>query len=289
MCYNKNMKTYPLNFKDFIRDFSTEQQCIDYFKQLRWNGGFICSRCQCNRAWQISDIKYKCQDCGYQSTLTSGTLLQGTHLPLTLWFKAVWHMVSRQDGTNIAQLKKCLNLGSNRTALSMISKLRIAMIACDKQKLFGNVFVDEIPILAKASFAENNALIAVEVSDTGIHRIRMKNVGDFSSKTDVVKFISENIKKGSIIHTAGFYSFTEIPVGYGLKMEKRKSGRNHLPPVYDVLCTLRDRELIGKRQCSCSSKNIDEYLGECRYKYNRLNLETGAMFREILLSLINCC
>lgn len=172
---------------------------------------------------------------------------------------------------------------------SMISKLRIAMIACESQKLFGNVFVDEIPILAKGSFAENNALIAIEVSDTGNSRIRMKNVGDYSLKTDVSDFISANIKKGSIIHTAGFYSFTEIPVGYGFKKEKRKSGRNHLPPVYDVLCALRDRELLGKRQCSCSSKKTDEYLGECCYKYNRLNMETGDMFREILLSLINYC
>lgn len=169
---------------------------------------------------------------------------------------------------------------------SMISKLRIAMIACESQKLFGNVFVDEIPILAKGSFAENNALIAIEVSDTGNSRIRMKNVGDYSLKTDVSDFISANIKKGSIIHTAGFYSFTEIPVGYELKKEKRKSGRNHLPPVYDVLCALRDRELLGKRQCSCSSKNTDEYLGECCYKFNRHNMETGDMFREILLSLI---
>lgn len=286
MCYNKNMKTYYLTIEKFIEDFGTEQQCIDYLRRLRWNGGFICPRCQCNRAWQISDIKYKCQNCGYQSTLTSGTLLQGTHLPLTLWFKAIWYMVNLSCGTNVAQFQNSLNLGSNRTAIAMINKIRKAMAICDNQKLNGDVFVDEIPILAKGSFAENNALIAIEVSNTGNSHIRMKNVGDYSSKTDVIDFISAKIKKGSIIHTDGFYSFAEIPVGYEFKKEKRKSGRNHLPPVYDVLCALRDRELLGKRQCSCSSTNTNEYLEECCYKFNRQNISVEKIFQEILKILL---
>lgn len=280
------MKVYPLNFNDFIRDLSTEQQCIDYLHELRWQGGFICPRCQCNRAWQISDIKYKCQNCGYQSTLTSGTLLQGTHLPLTLWFKAVWYIVSCQDGTKISELQRCLNLSSYRTALSMVNKIRIAMADCDNQKLFCNVFVDEIPINAKGSLVENNALIAVEVNDAGKFHIRMKSVGDFSSTKDVTEFIYTNIKKGSIIHTAGFYSFTEIPVGYRIKKEKRKSGSNYLPPVYDVLRELRNRGLLGQKQVSCSSKNTDEYLGECCYKFNRQNVSVETIFQEILKTLL---
>lgn len=280
------MKTNTLKFESFLRDFGTEQQCIDYLRKLRWNGGFICSKCQYTMAWQLSEIKYKCQNCGYQSTLSSGTLLHGTHLPLTLWFKAIWYMVNLSYGTNVAQFQRSLNLGSNRTAIAMINKIRKAMAICDNQKLCGDVFVDEIPILAKGSFSDNYALIAIEVNTKNGYQIRMKNVGYSSSETDVIEFISANIRKGSIIHTAGFYGLKKLPKGYVLKIEKRKSGSNNPPLVYDVLCELRGRELLGKRQCSCSSTNTDEYLSECCYKYNRLGVETADMLEEILLSLI---
>lgn len=281
------MKTNTLNFESSLRDFGTEQQCIDYLRKLRWNGGFVCPKCQYTIAWQISENKYKCQNCGYQSTLTSDTLLHGTHLPLNLWFKAIWYMVNLSCGTNVTQFQRSLNLGSNRTAIAMINKIRKAMAICDNQKLHGDVFVDEIPILAKGSFSDNYALIAIEVNTKSSYQIRMKNVGYSSSGTDIIEFISANIKKGSIIHTAGFYGFKKLPKGYVLKIEKRKSGSNNPPLVYDVLCELRDRELLGKRQCSCSSTNTDEYLSECCYKYNRNNLENYTNFNEILISVIN--
>ena len=39
--------------------------------------------------------KFECADCGHQTSLTSGTLLEKTHKPLKVWFRAIFEIATQ--------------------------------------------------------------------------------------------------------------------------------------------------------------------------------------------------
>jgi transposase-like protein len=57
-----------------------------------------------------------CDACRYQFSVTAGTLLHDSHLPLWKWFLAVYLMCESKKGMNANQLKRMLGV-SYKTAL----------------------------------------------------------------------------------------------------------------------------------------------------------------------------
>ena len=85
-----------------------------------------------------------CRGCGRQTSVTAGTLFADTHLPLRLWFEALWHVTSQKGGASALGLQRVLGLGSYRTAWNLLHKLRRAMVRPGRDRLQGVVEVDEI-------------------------------------------------------------------------------------------------------------------------------------------------
>jgi hypothetical protein len=76
--------------------------------------------------------------------VTSGTLFADSHLPLRLWFEAIWHVTSQKSGVSALGMQRVLGLGSYRTAWNLLHKLRRAMVRPGRERLNGIVEVDEI-------------------------------------------------------------------------------------------------------------------------------------------------
>ena len=127
-----------MELNEFEKRFGTEQQCREYIANLRWPNGYRCPRCQNHKVWITKEYKYKCQNCGYKASVTTGTIFQNSHISLPLWFKAIL-IVSVQPEINARKLMNDLKIGSNRTALSMKNKLKSIMIYPVLDKLQGSV------------------------------------------------------------------------------------------------------------------------------------------------------
>ena len=107
----------PKNLIEFDQRFGKEEACRKYLFSLKWPDGFRCSRCGHRRGWLIAARNlYECACCGYQSSLTSGTVMEKTRKPLVLWFKAMYLMVSNKTGVSAKNLQQQLGLGSYQTA-----------------------------------------------------------------------------------------------------------------------------------------------------------------------------
>jgi hypothetical protein len=65
---------YPRTLLELERRFSTEQACREYLFDLRWPDGFRCPRCEAGKCWTL------CAGCGYQVSMTAGTVFQDTNL-----------------------------------------------------------------------------------------------------------------------------------------------------------------------------------------------------------------
>ena len=83
-----------LTFAAFIAKFSSEKPCHEYLAKKRWPNGFVCPSCKGMHGWLLVDGKYECSHCHKQVSVTAGTILHRSHIPLTKWFLAFYLVMS---------------------------------------------------------------------------------------------------------------------------------------------------------------------------------------------------
>ncbi len=66
----------------------------------------------------------KCRDCKGQFSVTVDTVMEDTHLPLSLWAKAFHMMASSKGGISALQMQRQLSIGSYRTAWHLCQRIR---------------------------------------------------------------------------------------------------------------------------------------------------------------------
>ena len=112
----------------FERRFASIEACREYLFSLRWPDGFVCPRCAGKTAWRTSRGLWLCGGCRHQASVTAGTIFQHSHVPLTVWFRAMLYVTSQKHGTSALGLQRVLGLGSYKTAWTLLHKLRRAMV-----------------------------------------------------------------------------------------------------------------------------------------------------------------
>jgi Transposase zinc-ribbon domain len=80
------MTDAPGSLIQFQQRFPDEAACAAYLAAVRWPQGLICPRCGHAKAWllQTKAWTYECAGCRKQTSVTAGTILHGSKLPLTL-------------------------------------------------------------------------------------------------------------------------------------------------------------------------------------------------------------
>ena len=120
---------YPRDLLQFERQFGTEEACRDYLATLRWPEGFRCRRCGSTRAWsRKARALMECAGCGYQSSITAGTIFDRTRIPLTIGFRAMWLVTNAKNGISALSVQRQLGFKRYETAWTLLHKLRRAMV-----------------------------------------------------------------------------------------------------------------------------------------------------------------
>jgi hypothetical protein len=83
---------YPRTLLELERRFHSEEACVEYLAALRWPGGWTCPHCSGTDAWSIRRGRWLCDRCRYEMSVTAGTIFQDSHVPLTIWFRAMWQI-----------------------------------------------------------------------------------------------------------------------------------------------------------------------------------------------------
>jgi transposase-like protein len=286
------MEDYPKTLMELEKRFSSEEECQRYLFSLRWPNGFICPRCGCSKSWPIRSSTFQCQDCGYQASVKSGTIFEGSRSPLTVWFRAIWWVTSQKNGASALGLKRILGLGSYETAWTWLHKIRRAMVRPGRENLSGSVEVDETYIGGmeeglRGRGAENKALIIIAtqmVEKKKIGRIRMKKIPDASSES-LHGFIGSSIEPGSTVITDAWTGYSDLE-GYHHKViniSKRKKNASDLLPGVHRIASLLKRWLMGTHQGAVSHDHLDYYLDEFTFRFNRRTSSyRGKLFYRLL-------
>lgn len=155
------MTNYEKELMEFLEKFGTEEQCRNYLFNLRWPEGFRCPKCNYDKKWDLSEVKFKCKKCRHQTSLISGTIFQGSHQPLTRWFLAIKYITMEPEKTNASELQVLTGLGSNHTALKWWHTLREIML-CSKQYRYRNTITFQEFMGCVASQAEKYEEISID-------------------------------------------------------------------------------------------------------------------------------
>src|SRR6266702_3509776 len=207
------------SLSEFQASFPDETSCAAFLFERRWPEGFVCPACGGGRPALLKSRAhtYECVDCGRQTSITAGTVMHRSKLPLTVWFWAAHLMSTHSNGMSARQLADQLGL-TYKTAWLLTQKLRRSMVDPERDPLEGVVEVDqaEIPFRAGDSFFDpGNAgkiLIAgaVEVIDRSTNeakpqrkgakyldtrsgRIRLAMIAD-TSAASIEAFVRANVK-----------------------------------------------------------------------------------------------
>ena len=78
------------SLSEFQTSFPDETSCAAFLFERRWPQGFVCPACSGGRAALLKSRAhtYECLDCGRQTSITAGTAMHQSKLPLTVWFWA---------------------------------------------------------------------------------------------------------------------------------------------------------------------------------------------------------
>ncbi len=263
---------YPRSLVEFEQRFATDEACFEYLAKLRWGNSFSCPVCECTEFWHMKRQLRCCRACRHQTSVTAGTIFHGARKPMSLWFRAMWHITNQKYGANAMGLQRALSLGSYQTAWEWLHKLRRAMVRPGREMLSGIVQVDETYIGGKKSGkrgrgAAGKAVVGIAVEDKkkfGIGRIRLAKLPDASGNS-LDFFLKRTVASGSHIITDDWSGYTHAKdIGYS--REVWASNDLKLP---HIISALLKRWLLGTYQGAARKSHLDYYLDEYTFRFNR--------------------
>lgn len=131
MAFNFIQFQHGMSLPEFMACFGSEEQCAAALKAARWPEGFRCPRCDRAEHYIVGHGArrlFQCQGCRHQASLTAGSLMEHTKLPLRLWFLAIYLISQAKTGLSSLALKRQLGV-SYPTAWALHHKINHAMAA----------------------------------------------------------------------------------------------------------------------------------------------------------------
>jgi transposase-like protein len=285
---------FPRSLPEFFKMFPDEEACLKFIRESRWpEGDPMCPKCSSKICYGRKDRVggLECAECGYTFSVTAGTVMKNTKLPLSTWLQAAYLTVTDKRGISAKQLQRDLGIRRYETAYTLLQKLRAAMVSPRRSRLHGVVEVDETliggPVPGKRGRGTagpgKKAIVlgAVEVRSfvhrksgetrTKPGRIRLRHVDDFRGKT-LLGFVEGCVEPGTLVFTDDLNSYNGLgSLGYEHEVESATQGMEQeavLPHLHLVFSNLKTW-LEGTFHGSVSEKHLQGYLNEFTFRFKR--------------------
>lgn len=288
-----------VNIMNFSSRFPDEQACREHLFKLRWPDGFVCPRCSNPTFYNLPKrMLYQCKNCGYQVSVTAGTVMHRTRTPLVKWFWSILLASADKRGISALALSKKVDI-SYWVAWTMLGKIRKAMGERDANyKLAGLIEVDEsffggspsgngtrgrgtdkLPVLVEVSTSKNGGI--------GFAKFRvMQEV----SRAKVKSIVAETVLPGQTIKTDGFSLYNGInDIGYiheaTVVYGQSGCGIKNLHKWLNIVVSNAKAFIMGTYH-GLDGKYLQSYLDEFCYRFNRRRWE-NQLFERLLNACIN--
>jgi transposase-like protein len=285
--------------------FSDLNAAREWLEQHRWPNGPVCPHCGNAAAAKIKALNgkahrpglFQCGECREQFTVTVGSVMHRSKIPLTKWVAAIHLMSSSKKGMSAHQMHRMLGIGYE-AAWFMCHRLRKAMaiepgsvpslggqgkVVEADETYFGQVEPAKVRTVntrgeaftksGKAGPSNKRAVVAlVERGGKG----RMFHVAT-ANADEVRSILLQNVARESALHTDESRLYTSVGATFGEHHTVRHSAGEyvryeqdrivHSNTVENVFSVFK-RGMVGVYQ-HCAEKHLHRYLSEFEFRYNR--------------------
>ena len=275
---------FPKTLPEFVKRFPDDEACWDYLVQSRWPDGAVCP--DGHPGWLNEKRKiFECPN-GHQWSVTSGTVMHRTKLPLHVWFWAAYLVTTNKVGMSAKQFAGQLDL-HYETAYMLLQKLRAGMVNPERGLIGGagkTVEMDEAFITGGRA-AEGHKdylqplLAAVEVKGATAGRLRMQ-IAPNKNTREILAFLRSTVETETLVVTDGNPAYDRIThFGYYHAVEEQDV-EYRLPVIHRVFSNLK-AWLLGTHHGAVSHKHLQAYVNEFTFRFNRRKTPMAA-FQTVL-------
>lgn len=289
---NLPFKTLP----ELFRYFNHEDKARDFFEKMRWpDGKIICPICGVRGAYRNADMKtYTCRDmaCKVRFSVTVGTMMENTKLPLCKWFAAIWLITAHKKGISSCQLARDLGIGQ-KAAWFLNHRIRQMVTEQAPELLQDIVSIDETYVGGK--WANMKKTKRTQMNEQGTEnktpvmglmqregKVRLTVIGKNSFK-DIVR---RNVDTKAILVTDEHLGYKGLENEYNGHVTLNHSQfvfmqdgftTNNLEGFFSLL----KRSIIGIYH-QVSPAHLHRYCHEASYRYNTRKIKDCDRFIDAM-------
>ena len=280
-----------ITLNSIAQDLADEEKAYDFLEAIRWQTGPVCPHCgTINHAYHLKPKNgprktrsgkvtfrkvWKCGGCRKQFTVTVGTCMERSHIPLRKWVLAFHLLSAAKNGMSSHELGRQLGI-SHESAWFMSHRLRLAFAPSGSQRsLAGTVEADETYIGGKRKPSPGRRAMDLKVPVVTL----VERNGEARSQVMVMvnaanlkERLTDHIDPSAVLMTDGLVSYK--PVGKHFASHESVDhangeyvrGNAHTNTVEGFFSQLK-RSLDGTHH-HVSAQHLNRYLAEFDFRYN---------------------
>lgn len=282
---------HKISFSAFQKEFPDEDSCRNYLFKKRWPEGFVCPKCGGVGCYKLKNRKeVVCRQCHKQSSVTAGTVMHRSHLPLTVWFWAMFLVSRDKRGYSAKRLSQDLDV-SYHSAWYLLHRIRSAMAERDSiYQLFGTVEMDETFYGAPGTSGKHgrgtgkaSVLVALSKNDRDRPAFLKMKV-DMVTKKSIQNLVNTAIKPGSVIQTDGLNLY-QYALSDQYTHDPHPNGTD--PSMLNWTHTIisNAKSFVQGTFHGLAPKHLQRYLDEFCFRFNR-RFRQDALFPSLCTAMV---
>lgn len=304
-----------MTFKEFYLKYNDEEACKIKLKALREQEGIFCKKCGCKQhTWLKAKEQWQCKECQFRTTLTSGTVMESSKLPLTYWFAAIHFLTTNKKSFSALSIQKELGHKRYEPIWAMLHKIRSVMGQREGEyKLQQWVELDEgffetvqpknntgdgpNKNKGRGALGKSKVLVAIESNpESAIDKEKPHNKGrkagflkmivmDNLSGEGINYEVSKAIESTAIVETDGYRGYSKLKtiVNHRVTEVKYKEEASKLFPWVHVAISNAKRLLLDVWH-RIDNDYLQNYLNEYCYRFNRRYMKADVFDRLLTIS-----
>ena len=281
-----------ISFMTFKNFFVDEETCREHLFRLRWPNGYCCPKCGSISHYVIATRNlYECVGCHYQASLTTGTVMERTHLSLEKWFWGIYFVSNDKRGCSATQISKELAI-TYKSAWYMLHRIRKAMKDRDSQYLLNGLIELDDSFFGAATrdgkrgrgTEKAKVIVGLSINEKGQPQFLKMEVVDNMRGETIVDFARAHIAEGSTISSDAYRSYNKLQ-NEGFQHEAKffnpKEDSEHLKWLHTIIGNAKS--FINGTFHGLGQKHMQSYLDEFCYRFNRRSF-SGELFNRLLSS-----